>query len=103
MKISYPFSTTLHVSTQIPSSAAEIENWLMDKFAEQLSISAEEIDANAEFISFGMDSMDAIMISGDLEDWLQIELPSTLLWDYPNISLVSEYLFQMVSGVAIAS
>lgn len=97
MNISYPYSDTLKVDTQAPSTIAEIEHWLIHKFAEQLSLASGEIDPFAEFFSFGMDSMDAIMISGDLEDWLQVELPSTLLWDYPNINLASEFLFHMVS------
>jgi hypothetical protein len=29
---------------------------------------------------------------GDLEDWLDEELPSTLFWDYPTIEKSAQYL-----------
>ena len=78
-------------------SIEEIENWLISKFSEQLDIPEKAISTKALVTSLGLDSMDAVMIAGELEEWLCIELPSTLLWDYPTISQIATYVFKLSS------
>ena len=78
-------------------SVTEIENWLISKFSEQLAIPEKTISTKALVTSLGLDSMDAVMIAGELEEWLCIEVPSTLLWDYPTISQIATYVFKLSS------
>lgn len=79
-------------------SIAEIEHWLISKFSEQLAIPEKAISTKALVTSLGLDSMDAVMIAGELEEWLNIEVPSTLLWDYPTISQIATYVYKLSSG-----
>lgn len=67
--------------------------WLVSKLSETLEMEAEMIDTEKPFAEYGLDSMAAVGVTGELEDWLEIEVPATLLWDYPNINSISEYLF----------
>lgn len=60
--------------------------------AKRLSISEEEVDLSKTFTGYGLDSIDAITLIGDLEDKYDIELPSTLLWDFNNINEMAEYM-----------
>ncbi|MGM7374347.1 acyl carrier protein, partial [Acinetobacter baumannii] len=40
-------------------------------------------------------------VSGDLEDLTKLELEPTLLWDYPTINALAEYLVsELQQGVA---
>jgi len=39
-----------------------------------------------------LDSVAAVGLAGELEDWLDVELPATILWDYPTIAALAEYL-----------
>ncbi|MGK7941316.1 MAG: acyl carrier protein [Crocosphaera sp.] len=75
-------------------SQATIKTWLINWTAEQLELETTEIDVNQSFLSYDMNSVTAMMLVGDLEDWLGLRLSPTLAWDYPNIASLAEYLAQ---------
>jgi acyl carrier protein len=74
------------------TSVSTIQNWLVNKLADQLSLDTNTIDITEPLTRYGLDSIDAVTMVGDLEDWLDLELPSTLFWDYPTIAKSAEYL-----------
>jgi acyl carrier protein len=75
-------------------TAEVIEDWLVFKLSERLGIEPSEIDVQEPFDNYGLASTDAVIISGDLEMWLNRELSATLLWDYPTIRVLGQYLAQ---------
>ncbi len=52
----------------------------------------EAVAIREPFNSFGLSSREAIVLSGDMEEWLGIRLSPTLLFEYPNIEAMSRYL-----------
>ncbi len=70
----------------------EIEQWLVHHLAELLGANPQEIDIRQPFISFGLDSAQAVGLAGDLEEWLGRELSPTLIWDYPTIEALARHL-----------
>jgi acyl carrier protein len=72
-----------------------IQSWLIDRFAQQLSLKRNQIKADEPLTRYGLDSIDAVTMVGDLEDLLDLELPSTLFWDYPTIEQAAQYLAQL--------
>ncbi|HEY9031085.1 MAG TPA: acyl carrier protein [Kangiella sp.] len=70
----------------------EIQTETKKLLAKRLSITESEVDLNKTFTGYGLDSIDAITLIGDLEDQYDIELPSTLLWDFNNINEMAEYV-----------
>ena len=72
--------------------AETIQGWLIDKLAEILEIEPNQIDVAQDFEEYGLESAEAINLSGDLEDYLSCRLPPTLLWDYQNIESLAQYL-----------
>jgi len=72
--------------------AEAIQGWLIDKLAEVLEIEPHQINVRQNFEEYGLESAEAINLSGDLEDYLGCRLPPTLLWDYQNIKTLAEYL-----------
>jgi len=77
---------------EIPPSEEVISAWLVERLATQLEIAAEEIDVRETFSDYGLDSRTAIGLSGELERWLGRQLPATLVWDYPTIELMAQFL-----------
>jgi len=73
-------------------NAREIENWLIDHLSETLGVQRAEIDIKKPFVSYGLDSAQAIGLVGDLEDYIGKPLSPTLIWDYPNIESLARYL-----------
>jgi 8-amino-7-oxononanoate synthase len=72
--------------------AEAIQGWLIDKLAEILEIEPNQIDVGQDFEEYGLESAEAINLSGDLEDYLCCRLPPTLLWEYQNIEALAQYL-----------
>jgi|GEM_PF-2066498 len=60
--------------------------------AECLRVDESTIDVNKNLTSYGLDSINAVTMVGDLEDHFEIELPSTLLWDYETIDKIAHYI-----------
>ncbi len=79
-------------SLNAASKAETIQGWLIDKLAEVLEIEPNQIDVVQNFEEYGLESAEAINLSGDLEDYLGCRLPPTLLWDYQNIEALAQYL-----------
>jgi hypothetical protein len=44
------------------------------------------------FSYYGLDSIDAVELAGELEDWLGQPVSATLTFDYPTVSAVATYL-----------
>ncbi len=74
-----------------------IQAWLIAHLATVLDISPTEINIHEPFDRYGLDSLAAITLTGELEEWLDQELPVTLAWDYPNIELLSQYLVELAA------
>ncbi|CAI3152030.1 Phthiocerol synthesis polyketide synthase type I PpsA [Acinetobacter calcoaceticus] len=69
--------------------------------AKEMRVEPQTLDPQKKFTSYGLDSIVTLSVSGDLEDLTQLELEPTLLWDYPTINALAEYIVsQLEQGVA---
>ncbi len=73
-------------------TAMEVERWLIAHLAEALAVDKKEIDIRKPFVSYGLDSAQAIGLVGDLEEHIGRPLSPTIIWDYPNIEKLSLYI-----------
>ncbi len=72
--------------------AAAIAGWLVQRLAAQLRLPPGQIGHDRPFVEFGLDSVQAVSLTGELESWLGRALPTTLVWDYPTIRDLAAYL-----------
>ena len=79
-------------STANNFGVAEIQDWVVAYLADLLEIEPEEIDVTVPFERYGLDSSAAVALTGDLEDWLEVEIDPTLLYDYPTVEALVKYL-----------
>ena len=82
------------MSRRTDYTAETIQDWLILHVAESLKISSESVDVREPFASYGLNSVSAVGLSGDLEVLLQRKLSPTLLWEYPCIEQLTCYLLQ---------
>lgn len=75
-----------------PRDADEIQQWLLERLSERLRVEPTAIDCEAPMISFGVDSMQFVVLVGELEDWLGCRFADNPLIDYPTIKSLSEFL-----------
>jgi acyl carrier protein len=78
-----------------------VQAWLVKQLAQQLNLDAKTINVTEPLTRYGLDSIDAVTIVGDLEDSLDLELPSTLFWDHPTIEKSAQYLTENFELTAI--
>ncbi|NEQ38279.1 MAG: aminotransferase class I/II-fold pyridoxal phosphate-dependent enzyme [Okeania sp. SIO3I5] len=74
-----------------------IKSWLVSQLAERLEVDTNEIDIERDFTDYGLNSIEVVNLSGELENLLGRRLPPTLLLDYPTIESLAEYLVEDTS------
>jgi hypothetical protein len=80
-------------SHESPSSFEAICAWLIQKIAQELGVPEHQVKIDEEFGNLGLGSRQAILITGDLEDFLRRdELDPSLLWDFPTIHKLARHL-----------
>lgn len=77
---------------QNPQSPNALRNWLLSQLAQRLELEAADIDPEKDLSEYGLSSLEAVNLSGELENYLTRRLPPTLLWDYPSVESLVEYL-----------
>lgn len=81
----------MRLDTNRPGTPA-IERWLTERVAALVGVAPNELDTAQPFAAFGLDSVAAVGLAGEIEDWLDVELPATILWDYPTIGALAGHL-----------
>jgi acyl carrier protein len=87
--------TTVDESTGARQSNPHVQmirDWLVAKLAEYLKIQPQEIDSGEKFQSYGLDSVTAVALAGELEDWLGRELPASVVYDHPTVEALARHL-----------
>lgn len=80
-----------HLANQL-WNAERLEDWLSSRIAAKLNQPAQQIDPEMPFNSLGLDSVNVMDLIVELDDLLGCEIESTIVWDYPTIRLLSEYV-----------
>jgi len=70
----------------------EIQSKLVSELALYLRVSPDEIDIQESLTAYGLNSLVALDITDKLSKWTGCELEPTLLWEYPNIKMLTQYL-----------
>jgi acyl carrier protein len=82
------------------TSVEFLKSWLIDWISREMRIDHSMIDPSRAFLSYGMDSMKAMTMVGDIEALLSLRLSPTLAWDYPDIDTLSAHLVGQMSAAA---
>ena len=79
--------------TSVPETKnLDLKNWLINKTSELLKIRPEDLDLNESFAAYGMDSLRAVQLSGDLGQLLKRQIPSAIVYNYPSVNLLLRHL-----------
>jgi acyl carrier protein len=81
-----------------PDSA---RGWLLDRLAVYLRRPAETIDPLVPLAEYGMDSVCALSLCGDLEDVFGLEEEPTLMWDHPTVESLVRHITAELSAAEL--
>jgi acyl carrier protein len=79
-------------------AAETIEAWIVGRIALALGVDPTIIDPTEPFAATGLTSPDAIALTGELADWLGVEVPATAPWDHPTPAHLAEALLDEVGA-----
>ncbi|BAY81667.1 AMP-dependent synthetase and ligase, acyl-CoA synthase [Calothrix parasitica NIES-267] len=83
------------------NTASSIQNWLINWLSQKLKISQNSIDINKSFADYGIDSVIAVELAQDLQEWLNYPhaIEATIAWNFPTIESLSNYLAQIIQEI----
>ncbi len=87
-------------ASEIDRLAERIEVFLLDWLAARAAAVAGEVHRDRPFAEFGLDSLSAVELSAELEQWLHVQLTPVVAWNYPTPAAMSRYLAELAGGVA---
>jgi phthiocerol/phenolphthiocerol synthesis type-I polyketide synthase A len=84
-------------SPPVLRSAEEIRDWITERLVSDVGLSPDEVDADKPVVSFGVDSMQFVVLVGELEAWLGVRFADNPLIDHPTINALSDYLARQLA------
>ena len=75
-----------------PLTAPELTAWLIERVAVYLRRRPEEIDPDEPLAEYGLDSVAALSLCGDVEEDFDLILDPTAAWDYPTASAFAAHV-----------
>ncbi|MFX4294309.1 acyl carrier protein [Streptomyces bohaiensis] len=84
-------------------AAQDAQDWLIDKIAHRLGVDRSEVPPEQYFDELDLDSTEALILAGELENWLGFELGTTALWYHPSIKDLAQYIAEESSQRAGAA
>lgn len=82
-------------TTQKTYTVEDIQNWLIDQFAQQVDVDPDDIDIEEPFDNYELDSSKALVLLGRLEKFLGNELNPVFIFNYPTIAELAERLAEL--------
>ncbi|MBD6617877.1 acyl carrier protein [Komarekiella sp. 'clone 1'] len=73
-------------------TAEEIQVWLVSHIAELLKVNPDEISITEPLDSYGLDSVQGMLLAAQTGKLLGFQLSPLVLWHYPTIELLSQRL-----------
>ena len=77
---------------------AALMEWLVVQVASALEMPSDAVDVGRNLEDYGLDSMQAVGLTGDLQSWLGIEIPPTAIWDHTTIESTCEFIIQLIAS-----
>jgi acyl carrier protein len=79
-------------TTPLPLTAEKLASWLVDCVAAYTNLAADEIDRTVPLANYGLDSVAALSLCGDIEDEFDLVVKPTVAWDHPTVEALAAYL-----------
>ncbi len=76
----------------IAADGASLRAWLVQEVARHLQTENDTIDIHQPLARYGLTSLAALEISGDLEGYLGRTIPPSLIYQYPTIDALARHL-----------
>ena len=87
-------------SHTLTHATEQIETWLTQWLVARCGALPGDVSPDTPFADHGLDSMTAVELSSELDDWLGVELTPELAANYPTPTELAGYLAEQMRGAA---
>jgi acyl transferase domain-containing protein/acyl-CoA synthetase (AMP-forming)/AMP-acid ligase II/acyl carrier protein len=87
-------STVIDSEKVISENAEDFKAWLRMQVSQILNTPVEKIKNSVVLNQYGIDSLSAVGLSGQIEEYLKRSISPTVFYNYPTINAITNYLFQ---------
>ncbi|OII64917.1 polyketide synthase [Streptomyces sp. CC53] len=88
-----PVPTTGHTT-------GSLTTWLAERIALYLKRQPAEIDPDTPLAEYGLDSVAALSLCGDIEDDFDVLVEPTAAWDHPTVHALAAHLAEELAAQA---
>ncbi|MET7482505.1 acyl carrier protein [Streptomyces sp. NPDC005538] len=67
-----------------------IQTWITEQVARYVNRAPGAIDPDESFSVYGLDSLYAVALCGDIEDHFELSVPATLVWDHDSVTRLAD-------------
>lgn len=85
-------------SGRVPHTIEDLTAWLIERVSVYLQRPPEEIDPREPLAEYGLDSVAALSLCGDVEEDFDLILDPTAAWDYPTVNAFAEHLLKELTN-----
>lgn len=76
-------------------SPLEIETWIAAALEQRTGTPAAEIDRDLELNAYGLDSVEAVILGGEIADWLGLDVDPAIVIEHPTVARLGRALAGM--------
>ncbi|WP_371497196.1 acyl carrier protein [Kitasatospora sp. NBC_00374] len=83
---------TVQGSIHLEQVEQDIRDWLVERLSSYLSRPESEINTEMPFAEFGMDSVAALSLFGDIEEKFELYLEPAVAYEHPTVTAMAAFL-----------
>ncbi|MFF4349263.1 acyl carrier protein [Streptomyces sp. NPDC001530] len=80
--------------------APDLDLWLTERVAFHLHKTPDEIDPDTPLADYGIDSVAAISICGEIEERYRLAVAPTIAYDFPTVNALTGHLAERLADQA---
>lgn len=82
----------IHAIAEAPVSEDTLRTWIRNALAQALGLKAADIDDDRDFDAYGLPSLEAVMLTGDLEDLLGRPVDAEAALEHGSVTRLARHL-----------
>lgn len=75
----------------------ELFDFLRSQIAQRTKVAASDIQADAVLVDLGLQSIDAVLMCGDIEDHFGIEMDPAAVFEHKTLASFAQFILQRIN------
>ncbi len=78
-----------------------IVKWIRDYLQRALDLKRDVIEDDTYFSDYGVDSMFAVVMTGDIREWIKKDISPTALYEHPTVNKLADHVAHLAGVVSL--